>query len=194
MLEISELRKGWFILPGQDGDRILEDQILALEPALAECAGKTVLDLGCAEGLIGREFARAGALMVHGIDSVAGHIEVAEEQCAGLPMTFEVCNLGSVETQPPQNVGDKYDIVLALGVIHKLRFPEQGLRYAASKSSGLLLLRSGRGAVNGIITSKGWPANKCNSHAVLLEMAMRLTKVVPGPKQYQEDVEYWGLA
>lgn len=179
------MRRGWFVIPGvQDGDVTLADQMIALAPAVAEAAGKSVLDIGCAEGLIGREFARAGAVSVTGLDSIEAHLEVAREQCKGLPMSFVLTDIR--DPQPNYAV----DIVLALGVIHKMKFPEVGVRFAAKASIGLLLLRSGRGATNGVIRSKHH-GNACDSHAILKAEGFVLEKVVDGPKDRHEPTEYW---
>jgi 2-polyprenyl-3-methyl-5-hydroxy-6-metoxy-1,4-benzoquinol methylase len=64
--------KGWLSVPGirEHADRTLAEQMLGLDKAVAECKGKRVLDLGCAEGLIGLEFAKAGAVNVVGIESL----------------------------------------------------------------------------------------------------------------------------
>ncbi len=182
----NALRHGWMKIPNvQDGDRTFEEQVLAVRPAIAECAGKTVLDLGCAEGLIALEFAKAGAKHVHGIDSVHDHIEVARKVCEGYTVTFEEFNLK--QGRAPLS----FDIVLALGIIHKLRYPDDGLRFAARSARELLLLRSGRGSVNGIITSKHFRDNTVDSHVVLTEEVFVMEKVVSGPAHIAEDVEYW---
>jgi SAM-dependent methyltransferase len=182
------LRKGWFKIDGvQDGDRTLEDQIVAVRPALTEAAGKTVLDLGCAEGLIAREFALAGASDVLGIESVAGHLEVARRICDGLAIRFLHANLSNAGQM---DVG-QFDIVLGLGVIHKLEFPEIGLRFAARSCKALLLLRSGRRVTGGLIHSKRDPKNVCDSHALLRADGFEMEKVVTGSARFLEDVEYW---
>ena len=46
---------GWFTTAKRPGDRTLEQQLVGLDKVLAEVAGKTVLDAGCAEGLISME-------------------------------------------------------------------------------------------------------------------------------------------
>lgn len=183
---MGDMRRGWFVIPSvQTGDVTLEDQMIALWPAVAEAKGKSVLDVGCAEGLIGREFARAGAATVTGIDSIAEHLRVAAEQCTGFPMTFVHANLNN--PQPEYSV----DIVLALGVNHKLRFPEMGIRFAARSSRDLVLLRSGRGAVNGVIYGK-YSRIPCDSHAVMRQEGFELEKVLDGPPaRAEEKVEYW---
>lgn len=180
------MRRGWFVIHGvQDGDVTLEDQMIAIWPAVAEAKGKTVLDVGCAEGLIGREFARAGATEVTGLDSIEDHLEIARKQCVGLPMTFVHANIN--KPQPAYSA----DIVLALGVSHKLQFPETGVRFAARSSRDLVLLRSGRGASGGIIKSK-YHGNTCDSHAIMREMGFDLEKVTDGPStRPEEKVEYW---
>ena len=180
------MRRGWFVIPGvQDGDVALDDQMQALWPAVAEAKGKTVLDIGCAEGLIGREFARAGARAVTGLESIEAHLDVAREHCAGLPMTFVHANIN--QPQPDYSA----DIVLALGVAHKLQFPEVGIRFAARSSRGLVLLRSGRGATNGVIRSK-YHGNTCDSHAIMRAEGFEIERLVDGPpKRREEVVEYW---
>lgn len=184
--------KGWFIIPGvQDGDRTVEEQVEALKPAIAESSGKTVLDIGCAEGLAGREFALAGARCVFGIDSVDGHIEIARQMCAGLPMEFAVAKLGK-DPMPVSPFGnEQFDIVLALGVSHKLRHPEIGINIAAQSSAGLVLLRRGLRQTGGVISSKHYPENTCDTYALMREHGFEMEKVVDGPPPHCEAVEYW---
>lgn len=183
------MRRGWFRIPGvQDGDVTLEDQMIALAPALAEAGGKSVLDIGCAEGLIGRQFARAGALEVTGLDSIEAHLEVAREQCAGLPMRFVHANVN--DPQPAYSA----DIVLCLNVAHKLRDPAVCVRFAAESSRNLVLIRSGRGAdANGVMRSKHH-GTLCDSHALMRDRGFLLESVVDGPKDRHEPVEYWRRA
>lgn len=180
------MRAGWFVIPGvQNGAVTLEDQMIAIWPAVEGCKGKTVLDIGCAEGLIGREFARAGASRVLGLDSLPAHLAVAQQQCEGLPMSFLIANVN----EPIQ--GLYFDIVLCLNVAHKLRDPAVGIRFAAESSLGLVLIRSGRGAdEKGIIKSKHH-GKTCDSHAIMRECGFTLQKVVDGPEDRHEPVEYW---
>lgn len=179
-------RKGWFVIPGvQDGYVTLEDQLMALQPALDEAAGKTVLDIGCAEGLISREFARAGAVSVTGMDSILEHLDVAREQCKGLPIHFVRADIN--KPQPHYSA----DIVLALGVIHKLHTPEVGLRFASACAASLLLLRSGRGVIGGVIRGK-YSGITVDSHAFMRAAGFDLENVTGGPPGREEEaVEYW---
>lgn len=118
------MRKGWFKIDGiQDGDRTLADQLKGLAPALAAVNAKTkVLDLGCAEGLIAREFLRAGAKAVHGIDFVEASVAVARKLCGNAPnVEFECANLNDGVPAPAKK--REYEIVLCLAILHKLRQP-----------------------------------------------------------------------
>lgn len=183
-------RKGWFKIPGvQDGDRTLEEQIEAIRPALDEVRGKVVLDMGCAEGLIGREFARAGAARVHGIDSVEAHIAAARQQCAELPMTFQSGDLQKIsrEALAAQSF-ERFDFVLALGICHKFRFPEHGVRFAAKSCRELLLLRGFE--PGGIVRSKHFKMNKCDAHAVFEAEGFVREPTRTGGTHF-EAVEYW---
>lgn len=181
------MRHGWLAIPGvQTGERTVEEQTLALKDALSECNGKSVLDLGCAEALIGREFAKAGASRVLGLDIVGSHLDTAIKVCGKWKqMEFLFADLNIYREKL------SFDIVLCLNVIHKLRLPSDGLIWAASCAKSLLLLRSGRGAdENGIIRGKHSGA-KCDSHAILIERGFTLDKVVEGPERLNEPVEYW---
>lgn len=177
------------MIPGvQAGDRTLEEQMLGVLPALDEAEGKTVLDLGCAEGLIGREFARSGARSVHGIDSVEGHVKVAWRECAGLPMTFEVADFNILAKTEPKIC---YDIVLSLGVCHKLHEPGDGIRYSARSARELCLIRmcaSGE-AKDGILRSKHRRDNSCDVFAIMQAEGFVLQKIVHGPRE--ETVLYY---
>lgn len=187
------MRRGWFVIPGvQDGDRTLEEQMTGIEAALAEASGKTVLDLGCAEGLVGREFALAGAAAVHGVESLEEHLIIARQQCAGLPMSFEQANLN--EWIPPQlqnGAAEQYDIVLALAIAHKLRYPGAGIRFAARACRELCLIRmpAHEEAQRGILRSKHWRTNTCNVHQIMSQEGFCLEQTLPGPRG--EPVHWW---
>ena len=182
------MRKGWLKIDGvQDGDRTLAEQVEALLPAIAECDGKTILDLGSCEGLISREFIRAGAKSAIGIESVADHVKVALVECAGLPMTFINADIQTIAKRR-----FPCDIALCLGIAHKVRFPELVIRMAAESAREMVLMRSGLAADgNGIIRSKHFKKSTCDSHALLRECGFELEKTVMGPEPHCEAVEYW---
>lgn len=190
------MRKGWFKIPGvQDGDRTLAEQMLGVREALAECKGKTVLDLGTAEGLIGREFVRAGAARCHGIDSIDDHLTVARRQCKGLPMSFQNCGLQQFGQQQ-MDLGrvERFDIVLALGVCHKLHDPEVGIRFAARSANERVLVRmhARSEAKDGLLRSKFAKQNVCNTVEIMTAEGFEREKVLAGPRE--ETVWYWRRA
>ena len=181
--------KGWFRVPGlrPNGDRTLEEQMKGLQPALDECKGKTVLDLGCAEGSISLEFAKAGAKAVVGIELLAAHLAIAKLQCKNFPqVTFIWSHLGdyiqSRESFP------QYDIVLALGIIHKLHDPVVPLRFAAQSARDLLVFRAPAKKYDGLIKSKHTDA-KCNVPEVMKSEGFVEEKLILGVRG--EACQYW---
>lgn len=180
--------KGWFQVPGvrPDGDRTLEEQMKGLKPALDEAKGRTVLDLGCAEGLIGREFARAGASLVVGVELLETHLAVAREVCKGLPMRFICAHLNDHVAANPKP--ELFDIVLALGVIHKLPDPSIPLRFAARSARDLMLFRAPAHATNGVVKSKHSAAT-VNVPAVMKEEGFFEEKLIVGVRG--EAAQYW---
>lgn len=141
-MEGAERMKGWFKVPGirPDGDRTVNEQMLGLDRALAECKGKRVLDLGCAEGCISAAFARAGAAEVVGIELLAEHLNVARKVCKGLPVRFICAHLQDHVGRHPMPA--QFDIVLALGIIHKLEDPNVPMIWAARAAGDLLCFRA----------------------------------------------------
>lgn len=163
--------------------------MLGLTPALEECRGKTVLDLGCAEGLIGREFARTGAASVLGIEVLETHLEVARKACAGYPQMRFICrniltHIVKLADQKPQ----QFDIVLALGVIHKMPDPAVPLRFAAQSARELLVFRAPAKATDGIVRSKHTKI-KCNVPAVMREEGFVEEELIQGVRG--EAAQYW---
>lgn len=180
--------KGWFHRPGiQDGDRTLEEQIQGLAPMLAECRGRTVLDLGCAEGLISRACIEAGADRVYGYDVLERHIAAARS--LGLDAhraRFLVRNLNDAPDADDLACCHS-GIVLMLAVLHKLRDPERSLRAWSQFALRLLVIRLPIGST-GVIRHKHGKGS-VDSVALLPELGFALERDEPGPRG--ERVHYW---
>lgn len=139
------MRKGWFAIPGeQEGDRTLEEQMTGLEPALLMARERSVLDLGCAEGLIALEFAAAGA-EVYGIELVDAEVAIARKLAKErqLNARFDRGRVEDVLPRKPEEFSGPFDIVLCLSILNKLDPPEP---YFAAlgrwvKRGGLAILR-----------------------------------------------------
>jgi trans-aconitate methyltransferase len=137
------MHKGWFIIPGvQEGDRTASQQLLGLETIAKQFKGATVLDLGCAEGLIGRHCIDAwDAASVDGVTRIQYEIDEAHKQCKGRPMRFLCGDLGSQAERAALPLLPKYDIVLALSVLHKVKKPMELLEWACGFVGRYLVVR-----------------------------------------------------
>ncbi len=182
------MRKGWFKIDGvQEGDRTIDEQILGVEPALAACAGKTVLDFGAAEGLIAKAFLDRGASAVLGVDNNAEFIQCAEQ--LGLDphrVRFLVRNLNDMEAELYEY--QPADIVLALAIVHKLREPASALSMFAGLAQERLVLRLPFGS-KGVIRYKHDRSKSCDAYKVMQKVGFRLEGVLPGPRG--ELVQHW---
>lgn len=132
---MAQQKVGWFGTPGRPGDRTLEQQLTGLTPLRALVRGKTVLDLGCAEGLISIQLAQEGALAVHGIEIVPGHVAVANKLRGDLPVTFEVAD---ANTYAPVR---QYEVVIMLAILQKLRDPSAAAKRFAAAAREMVVLR-----------------------------------------------------
>lgn len=184
-------RKGWFAIKGvQDGDRTLAEQMLGLSPALAACSGKTVLDLGSAEGLISREFAKAGAQSVLGIELLEDHVKVARRMCADFKQVRFVCQslLPYIEQHPEP---EQFDIVLMLSIAHKLHDPGSLVRFAARSARSMLVFR-GPGKKD--MYWDGWLNSKFGNGRCHVPTVMKGAGFTEGetlPSGRGERVQYW---
>lgn len=170
------MRKGWFAIPGvQQGERTLAEQARGLEPALAACKGKTVLDLGCAEGLIAQACLARGARLVRGYDFNAPFLDTAAAlELDPARAEFFYYDLNKPLATPPA------DIVLALAIVHKLRDPAAALAGFAALATERLVLRLPRGS-DGEFRAKHSQA-RCDVRVVMAEAGFRLEQTLRGPR------------
>ena len=132
---VGKAMKGWFHTPDRPGDRTLIQQLTGLDPLLERVKGCTVLDVGCAEGLISMHLADHGATSTYGIEIVDGHVHVARELRGR-----RICNF-DVEDANHYKPMHRYDIVLMLAVLHKLRDPTAACRRFAAAARELVVIR-----------------------------------------------------
>lgn len=132
--------KGWFHTEGREGDRTIEQQMQGLSPLWPIIYDKSVLDIGCAEGLISVECIHHGARHVRGIEIVPGHVDVARSLSRTLPygsIAFQVADANSFVP----SVGCQYDVVLMLAILHKLRDPVACCKRFAEAATEMCVIR-----------------------------------------------------
>jgi tRNA (mo5U34)-methyltransferase len=120
----------WFHNIRIEGIETAPDHFLGDYPAIkwrrfahalpADLSGRTVLDIGCNAGFYALEMKRRGAARVVAIDSDDGYLRQARfaAQVAGLDIEFAHLSVYDVAA-----LGDRFDVVLFLGVLYHLRHP-----------------------------------------------------------------------
>lgn len=138
------VKRGWFTIPGiQEGERTLAEGIVGLELIGHNLHGQTVLDLGCAEGLIGHWCLERGAKTVEGLDGSVSIVRTGQGLAKKLGekrLSVSWWNLNS-DTSFPLML-DQYDVVLALSIIHKLKDPERFLDLCKRLARRWLVIRA----------------------------------------------------
>lgn len=153
---------GWFYIPGvQTGERFFKERVSPLAPLLNWSKGARVLDLGCAEGIIGKWLVDAGyAYRVTGIDMHQPWLDTAAKITAGYSCgVFEwiQCDFNEFDVMGSYLDGG-YEIVLCLNVAQKLKEPEKFIKHAASLSVDTFVY-SGPGRVLKDIRSEHRPVD-----------------------------------
>jgi SAM-dependent methyltransferase len=182
------LQKGWFSIKGvQQGDRTLGEQLEGLRPLLDEVKGKSVLDLGCAEGLITNAVIWRGAVRAVGLDNNTQFIEMTAR--TGLDpyvAQFELVDVNHCTDDMVERYAS--DIVLALAIFHKLKDPAAAVRAWARCAKSLLVVRLPIGS-QGAFPSKYAPARVADLRTILPACGFRLERDEAGPRG--ERVHYW---
>ncbi len=128
--------KSWFE-HGQDrkADRTLKQQLKGLGELQERVAGKSILDIGCAEGLISIQLIDRGACAAHGIEMRPDYVEDGNLLRGDRACTFECANANTWEPQR------QYDIVLLLAILHKLEEPGVACARFADAARELVVIR-----------------------------------------------------
>ena len=140
----------YFHLPqsGLHGKWPAEVRLTGLESLIANARGRTVLDLGAAEGWIARTFLEAGSATVHGFELDESRVRAAQTLCANFAGTqFRQADLSdwkALRARHSDVLLHSYDIVLYLGIHHHLT--QEGRREtlagAASLAKSFLAIRT----------------------------------------------------
>lgn len=182
---------GWFAIPGvHAGQRTLAEQMRGLAPALGEAAGKRVADLGCAEGLIALEFAKAGAAHVWACDFNAEMLALAQAAATAAGVAerteFAYADIGNLAGSA--SLASGFDIVLALAIVHKLEQPRHGVELVADICRGLAVFRLPESS-DGVTVRGKRSQRPCNLPQVMQGRGFVLERVEQGPRT--ERVQYW---
>lgn len=132
---MAKPHRHWFPVRGEPGDRTIDQQMQGLMLLQQSVAGKTVLDVGCAEGLIDIELVKAGAIAVHGVEIRPQAVSIANELRGDLPITFEQ---GDMNSWRPKR---EYNVLVMLAILHKLKHPDLVLHDLLRHCTDLVVLR-----------------------------------------------------
>jgi SAM-dependent methyltransferase len=168
---------GWF-----GNHRSLQEQMEGLGPALAECKGKRVLDVGCAEGWIALEFYKAGG-KVDAFDNNVDYASSARRNTSGRVRV----RLHDMNEGLPKGMRGPYDIVLALAVLHKAPDIPRAVKLLAGVCSSLMVIRLPYGST-GFLNAKHGDST-CDLLTVMPEHGFNLERTEQGPRE--ELVQYY---
>lgn len=186
------MNKGWFEIDGiQSGDRTLRDQMLGLDALPSIVFERTVLDLGCAEGLIAMEVALLGSALVDAVDFNHDFITTARKVAADRGISDQRLRFHEADLSVPLPtvLSAQYDVVLALAIIHKLRDMGGFLRRSVRQSKEFVVIRYPERAIDGVIQYKYNHGLKVNAPNLMRTEGFSLFARRDGPRN--ERVEYW---
>jgi len=179
-------------MPGwRNGDRTLDQQITGLESMRrglyqpeGPTTGKSILELGAAEGLMSKWFVDVcGAASVHGVEIIEGHVELGRKWCKKRPVKLTVANC---DTWRPKQA---YDVVVALALLHKLQDPLACLAAVAEAAKEMVVVRLPSACEPWVITDartdfKPWDVDRC-----LRQNGFELVNSTMGP--FNEPTGFW---
>jgi tRNA (mo5U34)-methyltransferase len=104
-----------------------------------DLTGKTVLDVGCNAGFYSMEMKRRGAAHVLGIDSDERYLEQARFAAGVEGLDIELAQRSVYEID---ELGQRFDVVLFMGVLYHLRYPLLALDLLRDVVGELLVFQS----------------------------------------------------
>jgi tRNA (mo5U34)-methyltransferase len=104
----------------------------------ADLSGKSVLDIGCNAGFYSIEMKRRGAARVVGIDSDERYL--AQARLAADTLGFADIEYRMLSVYDVAALGEKFDLVIFMGVLYHLRHPLLALDLIREHVAGDLLL------------------------------------------------------
>ncbi|HEX8258162.1 MAG TPA: TIGR04290 family methyltransferase [Allosphingosinicella sp.] len=103
-----------------------------------DLSGKTVLDIGCNAGFYSMEMKRRGASRVLGIDSDDRYL--AQARLAGEALGYDNIEFRNLSVYDVGALGEKFDVVIFMGVLYHLRHPLLALDLIHEHVAGDLLI------------------------------------------------------
>lgn len=104
----------------------------------ADLGGMSVLDIGCNAGFYSVEMKRRGAARVLGIDSDDRYLEQA--RLASRALGFDGVEFVNMSVYDVGSLGERFDIVLFMGVLYHLRHPLLALDLIREHVAGDMLI------------------------------------------------------
>lgn len=160
----------WFKTPDGKGKSSLEQQTIGLDDLWDLVVGNTVLDVGCAEGLIARKCLDAGASFVHGVELR----KEAVERTRALGVN---CDNANVDSYNPRRI---YDVVLMLAILHKLAEPAKAFARLLSACDLVAVVRLPYGGWPVLVDSRSGSI-QIDLGRVASDQGFRLFQVTDGP-------------
>jgi tRNA (mo5U34)-methyltransferase len=118
-----------------DYPRIVWDLLAGALPR--DLSGRTVLDVGCNAGFFALELKRRGAARVVGVDSDPRYLAQARLACDVTRLEVELRELSVYDVA---SLGERFDLVLFMGVLYHLRHPLLALDLLREHVAGDLLV------------------------------------------------------
>jgi len=115
---------------GLHGKWPLADRFKDLEYVFGQCRDATVIDFGCAEGVLALRCLEQGARLVHGLELDESRVNTAAGLCARFPDAHGFFHTNLDEWNEIRELAGRvllpsYDIVLYLGIQHHLAWPQR---------------------------------------------------------------------
>ncbi|HEY0111526.1 MAG TPA: TIGR04290 family methyltransferase [Allosphingosinicella sp.] len=104
----------------------------------ADLSGKSVLDIGCNAGFYSMEMKRRGAERVVGIDSDDRYL--AQARFAAETLGYDNIEFRNLSVYDVAALGEKFDVVIFMGVLYHLRHPLLALDLIHEHVAGDLLI------------------------------------------------------